>query len=90
MRQMNQRICLFMILFGYTLLPTQAMKVRLMEGSDAHEGFLEIFKHQSWKKISNSRWDSRNDIVVCKQLGFADIGMKPKRFVWFLPFKIAV
>ena len=43
-----------------------------------NEGFVEYFSKGVWRKISNARWDYRNDLVVCKQLGFADVGKKPQ------------
>ena len=42
-----------------------------------NEGFVEYFDKGVWRKISNVRWDYRNDLVVCKQLGFADVGKRP-------------
>ena len=42
-----------------------------------HEGFVEIHSAGVWRKITNVRWDVRNDIVVCKQLGFTDVARKP-------------
>ena len=42
-----------------------------------HEGFVEVYSYGVWRKVCNIRWDYRNDLVICKQLGFADVGKKP-------------
>ena len=55
--------------------------VRLVNGDETvhHEGFVEFYSHGVWRKISNVRWDYRNDLVICKQLGFADVSKKPDK-----------
>ena len=58
--------------------------VRLIEGSKAHEGFLEVFQSGSWRKVSNSKWDIRGSIVICKQLGYDNVNPESKRYAIFI------
>lgn len=55
-------------------------EVRLFgsKGTGDNEGFVEVLYHGAWRKVSNVKWDLRNDIVICKQLGYADIANKPQ------------
>eukprot|EP00794_Sanderia_malayensis_P020028 gene20028-21991_t len=55
------------------------LSVRLTGGSAKNEGFLELFNKGEWKQVSNSKWDLRSSIVVCKQLGYGGVNGKSKR-----------
>ena len=59
---------------------TQENSIRFADGNyGLHQGYVEILKGGTWFKISHAKWDYRNDIVVCKQLGFADVGKRPSK-----------
>ena len=64
----------------YALCRKEISNVRLVNENDQmdHQGFVEVYSYGMWRKICNVRWDNRNDLVTCKQLGFADVGNKPK------------
>ena len=43
--------------------------VRLVGGSDAKEGWVEICMNNTWGIVCNDGWSDKNSQVVCKQLG---------------------
>ena len=45
--------------------------IRLADGTDSNEGRVEICSDGVWGTVyRDSTWDSREGVVVCKQLGF--------------------
>lgn len=42
--------------------------MRLVNGSDTHEGTVEICIEKRWKLISDNSWDDKDAQVVCRQL----------------------
>ena len=48
--------------------------IRLLEGSTAYEGLVEICKDNVWGTICHNYWDSADARVVCRQLGFSVAG----------------
>lgn len=44
--------------------------VRLMDGSDAKEGRVEICRNNTWGTVCDNGWDNNDARVVCYQLGF--------------------
>ncbi|XP_021356851.1 uncharacterized protein LOC110452569 isoform X2 [Mizuhopecten yessoensis] len=51
------------------VLPTKD-DIRLMNGKDAFEGRVEIFRGNNWLSICQNGWGTNEARVVCKQLGF--------------------
>ena len=43
--------------------------VRLMDGSSADEGRVEVCMNNAWGTICDDSWDDSTAAVVCKQLG---------------------
>ena len=48
--------------------------VRLVNGSIPNEGRVEICYNSTWGTISDFGWSYSDTRVVCRQLGYADIG----------------
>ena len=48
--------------------------VRLVGGSTISQGTVEICYNSIWGLISDSEWDQKDAMVVCRQLGFSSNG----------------
>ena len=48
--------------------------LRLTGGSSALEGRVEVCDGQQWRKVCNDAWDNTDALVVCRQLGFSEVG----------------
>ena len=48
--------------------------VRLVNGTNQHEGRVEICSNNRWGTVCDNGWDKNEAEVVCQQLGFSSIG----------------
>ena len=49
--------------------------VSLVGGPNPYEGKVQVCGHGVWGTVCNSYWDSLDASVVCRQLGYGDLGM---------------
>ena len=49
--------------------------IRLVEGSTALEGRVEICQTNVWSTICDDGWDRNDARVVCRELGFSTLGI---------------
>ena len=59
--------------------------LRLMGGTTRYEGRVEFCYNETWGTICDGFWSTNDANVACRQLGFADSGMKHfvRRFYFY-------
>ena len=48
--------------------------IRLVGGTAPTEGRVELCRNQSWGTVCDDFWGTPDATVVCRQLGYSDIG----------------
>ena len=68
--QITHVLCVFFFFFvGFSDPPCP--EVRLVGGSSANEGRVEVYYHNAWGTICDDNWDANDAKAVCRQLGLA-------------------
>ncbi|XP_072022585.1 protein bark beetle-like [Amphiura filiformis] len=57
----------------YVTSDTKATTIRLVDGSTAWEGRLELFVEGEWHSVCSNYWTQENARVACRQLGYFDV-----------------
>ena len=56
-------------------------EIRLVDGRHSLEGRVEVCYDGVWGTVCSTVWDANDAIVVCRQLGYFNSGMKSLLFI---------
>lgn len=51
-------------------------EIRLVNGSSPIEGMIELCIDEQWGTVCNDRFTYVDGLIVCRQLGYSDLGME--------------
>ena len=66
---------------GVVTVRGQDGHLRLVDGSVAHEGRLEIFLNEQWGTICDDYWTDEESGVACRQIGYPGAESNTRRFL---------
>ena len=73
--QQAQVYCLFIVLLSANVTPNCSDgDIRLADGRYGSEGRVEICYNGKWGTVCDDRWDDKDAMAVCQQLGFPSEG----------------
>ena len=57
--------------------------VRLVDGSSANEGRVEVYINGTWGTVCNNHWSNIEALVVCQELGYQSVSTESTAFTHF-------